>query len=412
MKHAASRLGAVLLGAFGSCLFATSCSTLEKIASLDFIDLPDSRVANLEALHSPSGGHRYTAQMVGDIGFVAGQQNWSVAGVQLGRPPSEDPTAAREETFENPAEKCLELLTELLDFDSGDRPRLACLQVAWCARLAAEDPSVLTRERAVLGMGPLGARVDFDRLLLLAPETPRAGPEEVAELLSDLLGAARAEREGMRLLRGGEVPDLAEAITAVRETTFDIDGARRVLAAVGALLQGTGEGNVGYAELLELAAHLQRQTIGLGLGVAVADESPVVRAAVARAAVEAGGDSMLARFMNMLTAERDPRALRPFFQLLIDRGLPERPEELSEDEYVVLRERWLDGIVAHAVENPDSTIRVKAMQALGRITEDGPGSLREEDWEAWWYERIDRKRAELGLEPIPDAVGETEGDSP
>jgi len=208
------------------------------------------------------------------------------------------------------------------------------------------------------------------------------------------------------------VPDLAEAITAVRETTFDIDGARRVLAAVGALLQGTGEGNVGYAELLELAAHLQRQTIGLGLGVAVADESPVVRAAVARAAVEAGGDSMLARFMNMLTAERDPRALRPFFQLLIDRGLPERPEELSEDEYVVLRERWLDGIVAHAVENPDSTIRVKAMQALGRITEDGPGSLREEDWEAWWYERIDRKRAELGLEPIPDAVGETEGDSP
>lgn len=407
VKQAASRLTAVLLGATLSSLLATSCSTVDRVLALDFFDLPETRVANLEALHNSTGGHRYTARMVGDMGYALGRQNWTIAGLQIGQRRS-GAARSKEETIENPSELCLELLGELLDFDSSDNPRLACVQVAWCARLAVEDPSVLTRERAVLGMGPLGAQVGFDRLLRLEPETPRAGPEEVAGLLSRLLGSVRAQREGTILLSGEGARSFEDAIGEVRDTTYDVDGARRVLVAVGALLQGVDEESVEHARLVDLAAELQRRTIGLTLGLTRSDESPFVRAATARAATAAGGELLLARFMHTLTVERDPIAVRLFLELLAERGLPGRPAEITEEEFPALREEWLGAVVGHALDDPESMVRVKAMQALSAAVDDGPNTLREEDWERWWFARIDRLRAEHGLGPLPAAVGDGE----
>ncbi len=51
------------------------------------------------------------------------------------------------------------------------------------------------------------------------------------------------------------------------------------------------------------------------------------------------------------------------------------------------------------------------MQALTRTAE-GPGSLREEEWEEWYYARIDERRAREGLPPTPMAVDPTEGAQP
>ena len=59
------------------------------------------------------------------------------------------------------------------------------------------------------------------------------------------------------------------------------------------------------------------------------------------------------------------------------------------------------------MEDYDSQVRVQAMKALARVT-DGPSSLREEDWEEWYYQRAVRRRAEAGLPPALDAVESTD----
>jgi hypothetical protein len=412
VKYASRHLCASLLGAAWIFLLVPSCSFLDRVTSLDFVDLPESRLANLEALHTPGGGHRYSAKMVGDFGFTVGHQDANVLGVRLGQPPSADRAARGEESFPNPSEKCLELLTELLDFDSADRPRLAGLQVSWCARIGLDDPSQLCRERAARGLGPLGKDLGITSLLFLPPEEPRADPDEAAGLIADLIGALRVEREGLLTRSRDDAPNLEQAIEAVRETTFDIDGARRMLVAVGAMWASVGEDSPEGELLNELNRHLRSRTIRLVLGRAIADESPVVRAAANRASVEAGGMVMLARRMDVLLREHDPRALRPFFRLLLELGLPEQLEEISAQDYAELRELWLQTLVEHAVENPDSTLRVKAMQVLTKVTETGPDTLREEDWQAWWYDRFDLRREELGLPPLPAVTKESGDENP
>jgi hypothetical protein len=37
---------------------------------------------------------------------------------------------------------------------------------------------------------------------------------------------------------------------------------------------------------------------------------------------------------------------------------------------------------------PESSVRVGAMRALGRVSGSGISSLREEDWQAWWLARV------------------------
>ena len=88
-------------------------------------------------------------------------------------------------------------------------------------------------------------------------------------------------------------------------------------------------------------------------------------------------------------------------------GFPESFAGLSTERYELVKEGWYDLLVGIAVEDLDGPVRVKAMQALERTT-NGPDSLREEDWEEWYYQRIEQRREREGLPPIRDAAKESE----
>ena len=391
---------------------ASSCSTINRVLSLDFVDLPETRLANLEALHTPTGKHHYSAEMIGDFQYVMGRGRRSFAGVSLGRAPSSTPGEAKMEAIENPAELCLEILSELLDFDPTGNPRLAGVQVSWSARIVIEDPSVLSRARAARGLGEQGARIGIGLPRQLAAEEPRATPDDVARLLSDLLTAWQNMREGTRLLSGSDAPSVAQAMQAIRETTYDVNGARRVLVAVGSLFASTAKSDPGYAELVTLNDDLQRITIERALAQGILDSSPAVRAAIFRAAVLAGGNDVLMVFMGALQREQDPLALRLYLEVVLERGLPAPSNLVSGEEYLMLRERWLELLVTQAAEHPRSEVRVKAMQVLQVVAPDGPRSLREEDWETWWFRRTDQMREEAGLPPLPGTDVPGQGDRP
>jgi hypothetical protein len=270
----------------------------------------------------------------------------------------------------------------------------------------------------VLGLGPLGARYRIGVPVGLPPEAPRASAEETAALLTGLVRAWRATLEGT-----AGPGELRAACAELRTTVFDLDGCRRVLPAAAGLLARGSEGTPPYDELLELVGDFQRRTIQMSLALALAEpagEGSRVRAAAVTAAVEAGGAEMLARFMPLLEAERqagedrDALVVARLLGEVARAGLPEGVEEVEAERYAALYEGWLDAMVGFAVEDPDGVVRVKAMQALTRL-ETGPASLREEDWEEWYYARVEQRRSEAGLPPTLDATevapGDPEGDS-
>jgi hypothetical protein len=395
----AASLGALLL------VLCSGCKTFQRVLDLDFVDLPDSRVENLERLHRSDGGHHYTVAFVGDFRYAANLEGRTVGGIRIGSPSSE--SAGKEKQLDSPSEACLELLDELLAFDPEGKPRLAAVQAAWCARILEQDPSVLSRERAALGLGPLGRLAQIGVPVGLPLDAPRADPATTARLLTDLVRAWRASLEGV-----AGPGELRAACAELRTTTFDLDGCRRVLPSAAGLLARGKEGSPAYAELLDLVQDFQRRTIQLALARALAEptgQASRVRAAAVRASVEAGGPEMLARFMPLLEAERqagedrDGEVVSALCGEVARRGLPESVEGVSPERYEGLYEGWLDVLVGFAVEDPDGPVRVKAMQALTRL-ETGPASLREEDWEEWYYARVEDRRRRAGLPPTLDAV--------
>lgn len=402
--RAAALLGLFLIG------WPSSCSTIERIASLDFVDLPDSRVANLEALHLPSGKHRYTVELQGDWGYVASQQGRRVAGLHIGKPESQKKAGApRQDVLRNPSETCFEIFNELLDFDSSESPRLRAIQVAWCARLLDKDPAVLTRERAAIGLGELGEGRDVGAPVQLEFSAPRASADDVAELLSQLIASYRRERDGAAGLEQRGVPELAEVIAGIEAETYDLDGARRMLYASASILQGASPERPETAAVAGLVEELERRTIRLALGRAVMDPSGLVRGAGAAAAVRCGDEWVFAQMMSVLSAESDDIGMYRFLAVLLERGFPERSAELDGAAYDAARDGWLDAVLTIAVQHPESHVRTRAMQVLNRVEPEGAGSLREEDWEAWWFERIEA-RAESAAEA---SSGETSsGETP
>jgi len=406
-RSSSSALGASLIIA----LLTGSCSYVRRVIELDFVDLPDSRLQNLESLHTQTGKHRYSARFVGDFAHTMDRSGRSVLGLQIGDPNHAGFASGAPEAVPNPGEKCFELVDELLSFDPAKNERLAMVQISWCARLISQDPSDLVRERATLALGPLGRMVGIGPPAGLAIDEPRANAEETAVLLTAVVSAWRGARDGF-----SDVAKLEAACAAMSATTFDLEGARRVLLALAGLLQGKPQEVQGYEHLAALVQDFKRRGIELALNHALTRTSGIVRAAGVSASVEACGPDMFARFLNILQAEaergldRDPLVVRTFFDLVLARGLPSRPAELSASEYENLLGAWTALLVQFAVQDPESRLRVRAMRALAAVT-DGPDSLREEDWEAWWYEHINVRRAEAGLPPSRDAV-EPSGNAP
>jgi len=397
----------------GALLASPSCKFTQRLVELDFYDAPESRLENLERLHTPGTGHHYSARFVGDVEHAFSLGKGTVGGITIGSPGKGGGTEDRAPTaLPNPAETCLELLAELLAFDSSDNPRLEALQVAWCARIIDQDPAHLSRERAVLGLGPIGRRLGIEGPVALPLDAPRADAKQTADLLADLLAVWRVRREGM--LRGEEWD---AALEALRATTFDLDGSRRVLVALAGVLGGVPEADPSHAELVELLEDFERRTIQFSLARALVGRpgpESRVRAAVVSACAEAGGSELVARFLSVLEQERgagperDALLVVRIFDTVAALGLPASFAELDEARYAVWRERWYEAMVGYAVEDLDGRVRVEAMKALCR-TAGGPGSLREEEWEEWYYTRVEERRAREGLPPTLRATDELEG---
>ncbi len=379
LMSSSSRIG--LIAALVGLLGCASCESLSRIASLDFVDFPETRVANLEAIHLPSGKHRYTAQLQGDSAYMMSSQGRRVGGLNIGAPRSSAPGEPRKDVLRNPSETCLEILTELLEFDGSKQPRLRAVQIAWCARLIDQDPYVLTRERATVALGELGAGLGIGGPLQLGLAEPRVDAERAGELLKDLLRGYRTSREGLG------IADLTDAISAIQGETYDLDGARRMLPAAAALLQGAPEGKPETVAVTELVTWLERRTVELALGRAVLDSKSRVRGAAAAATVHCGDELLYARMMAVLAEEQEGPGLFAFLGVVLERGFPQPSKELNGAEYENATEAWLDALLGIAVQHPESAVGARAMQALARVTEDGPDSLREEDWEAWYLAR-------------------------
>lgn len=394
------------------CLALCSCEAVERVLDLDFYDLPDSRIENLGRLHTASTRHHYSAHFVGDLEHSFMAERRTIGGVTIGRPGRGDSVAERPEPIPNPSARCLELLTELLDFDSQANPRLAALQIAWCARIISEDPSFLSRERAILGLGPLARRIGIEGPVSLAIDAPRADADRTAELLADLIASWRNLAQGT-----GSESSLREDADAIAATVFDLQGSRRILPALAGLLGSADEASPGRDVLLELLEDFQRRTIQLSLARGLnlpRGAASKVRAAVVSASVEAGGIEMLARFMSVLQAERQAGAERDellvlrILELVARYGFPDSFANLDVERYDRLRDEWYGLLLGFAVEDLEGRVRVQAMQALSRSVQ-GPDSLREEDWEAWYYARIDGRREKEGLPPRLNAAEESEG---
>lgn len=390
----------VLTAAGLAALVLSSCSFLGRVARLDFVDLPDTRVANLEALHLPSGQHRYAADLQGDWEYVSSRTGRRVAGLHIGERKRVSTNGKREDAIRNPSEVCLELLNELLDFDSSERPRLRATQIAWCARLLDEDPALLTRERAALGLGALGAGLDVGPPRQLADSEPRASADDVGAGLSRLIAAYRRERDGHAGLGERDVPPLPDVIDELLGRTYDLGGARRMLIACAAILNGADPQRAETRAVTQLVTEFERRTIALALGRGLAEDG-LVRGATADAVARCCDQAVYAQLMDVLRVDADTAGLYRFLQVLLDHGLPQPSQELAGERYAMARREWTETLLGIAVQNRESYVRARAMQVLTAALPEGPGTLREEDWEAWWFARAEGEAAEAAATEGP-----------
>ena len=152
-----------------------------------------------------------------------------------------------------------------------------------------------------------------------------------------MIAAFRKQRDGTSGLGSIEAPPLDEAIALVRDETYDLDGARRVLYACASLLQNSAEDRPETAAMTDLVIHMQQLTIELALGHGIMDSSGLVRGSAAVAAVRCGNALTFAQTMSVLRGEEDPVGLSIYLGVLLDRGLPPASPQLNGEEYNAAR---------------------------------------------------------------------------
>jgi hypothetical protein len=326
----------------------------------DPLNFPEAKARNLEQLHSPDGSYRYNANILDDFGYLIE----SISGRD--RDATLSPSAVA-----NPASETLLNLADLLrsppaSGDAGD------LQVQWCARLASSDPSALVRERAALGLGPLG-RWSGIRGFRPLSGGPFATPENVGGALEGLM-------RGLRLIRedGDEGEALKAACLAARSLNLDLEGAWRLLSATVALRGDHLLDAVAGAELQGLGAHLRVRLVEVGIYNSLNDPSDLVRAAALRSMVVILGPRAMAGFLSQPMPGWSDTVIVGIVDLVAQYGLP---SEGVSDQVQFL---CLSSLVDWALNHPSPRVRARAMLALQRGAPTGPRSLREEDWHRWW----------------------------
>lgn len=341
---------------------------------------------NLGQLHDDENHHRYVAALETDIEYTLRHEIASVlqSGSKL---LTKEPSRV-----ENPSQRCLEMLVDLGDADPRDA-RSRALQVAWSTRLAVGDPFALSRERAVLLLGRLGARLEAGRPAGLPSGTTPASAELVTEKATALVRAVRAivDPASIKTEAGESAPTIDAACAALEALTLDVDGARRVIEALSQLSRLRGVDGPARERMQRTSLDLERRAVRQAIAIAFKDKEPVVRAAAVEAAVECAGVGVLDSMLQQLDREPAPVVLVRVLRLVRERGLPPPPADAPAED----RSRWRDGQLAAIYQllysRPQSEIHVAAMQALSSVAGAGFASLREEDWQAW-FAHLDAQR--------------------
>jgi len=335
---------------------------------------------NLNELHDEATRHRYSAVLEGDTEYFFRHVVTGSLGIGANLDKKE-PVAV-----EDPAQTCLETLVELEEHD-GSSAEVAAIQVEWFARLAAQDPWILSRERAVLGLARLARRLSAGIPTALPKDAVPAGAQAASEALAGLVRAARPVLDHGSRATQSERLDLEAACRVVTDLVLDLDGARRLVRATAELAGSVGDRNDAGKPLLRLSEELQRRCIRQALAKALLDTEPRVRAAAVEASVASAGTNVLDEFLLQLDRENSPEVLLRVVDLVREHGLPVGVPEGAKMTAEEARERRLEALMELLVR-PETSVRVGAMRALGAVSQAGFSSLREEDWQAWWLARV------------------------
>lgn len=360
--------------------------------------------ANLDALHGESGRYRYKARLTTPmreffVGLVPGDS-------RLGRA-----VRPREQVVKNPARKSLELLLSLASVESSD-PATRADQVRSFSWLALADPSGLVRERALLELGSLARQMDLDSRARDAAAAEPVNPAEFLSLLEGLYAALTPASSVERDLTETERADLEAACELLALRRWDAEGGRRLLREIASALRRGKRLRARLQPLVELAEQVEADLVAEALERGLFDDVLHVRAAAYRANHAAYGMPFLeaslaalitrpaagSRFRVRQTQPGDELIFVTLFELLEECGI-DRPEGLSvvaaiKREVELIRVPMM--VAINQLLYPDRA-RTAAMLCLKRLVPEGPGSLRLEEWQAFWeeYEPAAQERIRL-----------------
>jgi hypothetical protein len=353
-------------------------------AVLPACNVAEAKIYNLKQLHDPDSRHRYNAALEGDFEYVIRHELFGLFS-------HEGATLADKDVskVEAPADDCLENLIELEGIDSGD-PAVAGEKVEWFARLAVEDPWQLSRQRAVLALASVGARLQAGLPSGLGSDQTPADADAVGTVLTPLVKALREVLTGEGADRVTSKAQLEKACADVRALDYDMSGARRALAVVVTVQRTAGTRNPDTAPLSELSLDLQRLCVRRALARAIDDPEPIVSAAALSSTARIGGrvaiDTVL--FDRTRRLLNDPNAPPEVLISIADTLVATGPLPEGGAQGTRTRDEWLGALYALATRRPEEDVRVHAMIALSRLSGSGFASLHEEDWQEWWTAHV------------------------
>lgn len=336
-----------------------------------------SRTWNLEQLHAEDSSYRYTAALMNDWEYLLREQLFAGSPLIQGGWAKKSPSAV-----ENPAGETLDALLGLEELDASDRYARA-RRIQWCARLAVEDPSALCRERALLGLCK-AAQALFPIQPELGPKSAELSSEAaLASALAELVRCARAvEASGPSATSSA---DLEGACALVRTRKLDLGGARRALEVATSLASSLGFERRGLEPLSRLVEDLERLCVARAIAKALGDPEGKAQSAAIDAAVAAAGPELLAALLNQVQPTTDALVVIRIVELLAQHGwVRQAVGAPPEAELLRQQERALIELV---LTRPEGEVRVAAMRTLGALSDSGPQSLREEDWQRWYMAR-------------------------
>jgi hypothetical protein len=339
----------------------------------------DAASWNLDELHQPEGSaHKREASLVSAFEYNV---RTLIAGTLSNRESRDRILRENPKAVDDPADRCLANVLKLARYDASD-VGVSGVQVEWYARLATEDPWGLTRERCTIELGKAGERLAIGLPAGLRAEETPVGAEELSEAVARLLAAARPALEGRDDER--TLAELDAAARALEGMTMDLAGARRALRALTTFVRRGRMPRAAREPLERASLAVQRETIRQALAKVLRDPSPRVRAAAVEAAVTASGKAVLDVFLQQMRRDTAPEVHLAILAMVERHGLPDASDVPEGQSVELVRHDWLEAIYRTAMTSAEGQVRVRAMEALARVSGADLSSLREEDWREWW----------------------------